>query len=75
MYSPKINEDLIPKLYALAKSENKPMTEVVNLILSDALKQTEIAVPAAQTKGGENHEQNSRTLKENAEVAGNVQHS
>ena len=34
VYSPKIREDLIPYLYQRAKNENKPMTRVVNDILS-----------------------------------------
>lgn len=33
MYSPKINEDLIPILYKLAKSEGKTMTRLVDEIL------------------------------------------
>lgn len=33
MYSPKIHSDLIPVLYRLAKSKNKPMTRIVNDIL------------------------------------------
>ena len=34
MYSPKIDEKLIPKLYRLAKSRNKPMTKIVNEIIA-----------------------------------------
>ena len=37
MYSPKIKEDLIPTLYQLAKTQEKPMTQVVDEILRDAL--------------------------------------
>lgn len=37
MYSPKIDEKLIPKLYKLGKRLRKPMTVVVNGILQDAL--------------------------------------
>lgn len=33
MYSPKINEEFIPKLYKLAKAEGKPMTKLVNEII------------------------------------------
>lgn len=33
MYSPKIREDLIPRLYRMGKAMNKPMTKVVDEIL------------------------------------------
>jgi len=33
MYSPKIRDDLIPKLYRLARQEGKPMTRLVDEIL------------------------------------------
>lgn len=39
MYSPKIAEDLIPKIYERAKKEKKPMTVLVNEILSKHLKE------------------------------------
>jgi hypothetical protein len=42
MYSPKISEGLIPDLYTLAKARKKPMTYVVNEILSDYLRNIEI---------------------------------
>jgi len=42
MYSPKISEDLIPKVYRLAKAENKPMTRVVDEILRNYLNEIEI---------------------------------
>lgn len=35
MYSPKINEDLIEKLYKLGKAKRKPMTKVVDGILRE----------------------------------------
>ena len=35
MYSPKIKEDLIPQLYQEAKKQNKPMTQLVNEILTE----------------------------------------
>ena len=35
MYSPRINEDLIPVLYKLAKHEGKPMTKVVDNLIRD----------------------------------------
>jgi len=37
MYSPRISEDLIPILYRLAQLHNKPMTQVVDTLLRDAL--------------------------------------
>lgn len=37
MYSPKIKEDLIRKLYRRAKAEGIPMTKLVDQILRDAL--------------------------------------
>ena len=33
MYSPKIRDDLIPKIYQLGKATKKPMTQVVDTIL------------------------------------------
>lgn len=37
MYSPKVNEKLIPAIYRRAKIEKKPMTKVVEDILSSDL--------------------------------------
>ena len=37
MYSPKIKEDLIPKLYQIAKEKGVPMTELVDGIIREAL--------------------------------------
>ncbi len=37
MYSPKINEDLIPYLYRLSRHLGQPMTRTVNSILKEAL--------------------------------------
>lgn len=37
MYSPRIREDLIPKLYHAAKAKRIPMTTLVNRILEKAL--------------------------------------
>jgi hypothetical protein len=37
VYSPKIAEDLVPKLYRLAKAHGVPMTRVVDGILREAL--------------------------------------
>ena len=37
MYSPKINEELIPRLYRIAKKEGIPMTKLVDGIIREAL--------------------------------------
>jgi hypothetical protein len=37
MYSPKIDEELIPRLYRIAKSRGVPMTNLVNKILKRSL--------------------------------------
>jgi hypothetical protein len=41
MYSPKINEELIPRLYRLRKLKKIPMTRLVNGILENALLELE----------------------------------
>jgi hypothetical protein len=37
MYSPKIREELIPKLWHLAKTRRVPMTKLVNGFIEEAL--------------------------------------
>lgn len=37
MYSPRINEDLIAKIYKIAKAKGIPMTTLVNQILKKEL--------------------------------------
>ena len=37
MYSPKISEELIPKLYRKAKAEGVPMTKLVDQIIRESL--------------------------------------
>ena len=37
MYSPKIQEDLVPYLYKLAHFLNVPMTKIVNSILEEVI--------------------------------------
>ena len=37
MYSPKISEDLVPRLYCIAKAGKMPMTRLVDGILRNAL--------------------------------------
>lgn len=42
MYSPKISQELIPKLYQLSKAYKKPMTKVIDEILREYLNKVEI---------------------------------
>ena len=37
MYSPKINEEIIPELYKLAKEKRIPITRLTDTLLADAL--------------------------------------
>jgi hypothetical protein len=46
MYSPKIDEELIPRLYRLRKLKKIPMTRLVNGILENALQELEKEEPA-----------------------------
>jgi len=41
MYSPKISEDLIPRIYRAAKQQKIPMTRWVNRVVERALPQTD----------------------------------
>ena len=41
MYSPKINKEVIPTLYRLAKHRRIPMTSLVNEIITNYLKERE----------------------------------
>ena len=41
MYQPKIRDDLIPRLYRLAKALNIPMTRLVNHILEHGIVRVE----------------------------------
>ena len=43
MYSPKISEDLIPRIYRVAKEQKIPMTRWVNRVVEGALPQTGVA--------------------------------
>lgn len=45
MYSPKIDEELIPKLYLMAKQRKIPMTRFVNELLQTALERMEKGPP------------------------------
>jgi len=52
MYSPKIREDLIPKIYRAAKSAKVAMIKWVNQVIEEALP------PDAEEKGQETNERN-----------------
>ena len=41
MYQPKIRDDLIPRLYALAKAQGIPMTRLVNDMLTQGIETRE----------------------------------
>ena len=49
MYSPKISEDLIPRLYRLAKKKKTKMTTLVNRFIREKLDEQ-------KTKGGDKHD-------------------
>lgn len=42
MYSPKIKEEYIPILFSLSNVQKVPMTKLVNRIINDYLKRSEI---------------------------------
>ena len=50
MYSPRISEKLIPKIYNVAKAKGIPMTRVVDEILNDALSKIEIETVPCEVK-------------------------
>ncbi len=50
MYSPRISEKLIPKIYRVAKAKGVPMTKLVNEILKDALSKIEIETIPCEVK-------------------------
>ena len=49
MYTPKIREDLIPRLYLAAKARRIPMTRLVSEIVAAALAQCEQETAASST--------------------------
>ena len=53
MYSPKIREDLIGKLYRLGKRTGQPMTKVVDRILRQALEEAHGEHPIPQDSTGD----------------------
>lgn len=71
MYSPKIKEDYIPRLFRLKRQRQIPMTKLVNEIIGDYLKRLEEAerenrareitlhLLSKDKKGGNGHEQSS----------------
>ena len=44
MYTPKIREDLVPRLYRAAKARKVPMTKLVTTLVETALAQVEHAL-------------------------------
>ena len=53
MYSPKIRDDLIPKLYQEAKAKRIPMTDLVNRILEQVLNGNKGITQKTEIKGEE----------------------
>ena len=57
MYSPKINEELIPRLYRLRRLKKIPMTRLVNEMLATVLPELEkregISNPEAEVDASE----------------------
>ena len=56
MYSPKIREDLIPKIYRAAKSAKVAMTKWVNQVIERALAENG-EVNDLETKNGQTREE------------------
>ena len=50
MYSPKIDEDYIPFLYRKAKSQQIPMTRLVNQIIEEYLMQNRLVTILEEDK-------------------------
>jgi hypothetical protein len=50
MYSPKIDEKLIPIIYQLAKQERKPMTKIVAELLRSALNARDVLHAESSTE-------------------------
>ncbi|MFA7201482.1 MAG: hypothetical protein WC099_00530 [Candidatus Paceibacterota bacterium] len=46
MYSPKISEELITKLYPIAKQKRIPMTRLVNQLLHKTISEMENKIPS-----------------------------
>jgi hypothetical protein len=60
MYSPKIAEDLIPKIYRLAREEKLPMTKLVDNYLRPKVMESHnlLIQPFERSKENENKNQN-----------------
>ena len=54
MYSPKIRDDLIPKIYQLGRATKKPMTQVVDTILRTYFYELDMSETG---RGGESYSQ------------------
>ena len=48
MYSPKIDQGLIPVLYHLGKARKKPMTRLVDELIAKALADEDLPEPALE---------------------------
>ena len=59
MYSPKIDETLIPKIYKISRAKKLPMTKFVNQILAAAI--ADIAVETVVVKEIVSQEQEKET--------------
>jgi hypothetical protein len=55
MYSPKIDEDYIPFLYRKAKSQQIPMTRLVNKIIEEYLMQNRLVTILEEDKTTHNN--------------------
>jgi len=55
MYSPKIDEDYIPFLYRKAKSQQIPMTRLVNQIIEEYLMQNRLVTILEEDKTTHNN--------------------
>ncbi len=55
MYSPKIDEDYIPFLYRKAKSQQIPMTRLVNQIIEEYLMQNRLVTILKEDKTTHNN--------------------
>lgn len=56
MYSPKIDDEVIPVLYRLSKALGKPMTKVVNGIIKKALLDVEVRKLPVKKEDGQDTE-------------------
>ena len=52
MYSPKIEEELIPQLYKMAKAEKMPMTKIVNRLVREKITEYKAQKKEVEIKSG-----------------------